>query len=146
MDTFTRNSMERSVNWTSPDPRTTILFNWSEEGKHKIVQTHLFSQKRTSGKMRRLRTNPQTSEKVNITNVWIFCLNLQAHSRSQRPRGLRHELSSLARTLGSRVRIPLKERISICVYSVYVFLFRYRPFVGLIPRPRSPTGCLKLRN
>jgi hypothetical protein len=36
------------------------------------------------------------------------------------PRGLRHELSSLARTLGSWVRIPLEAWMSVCVYSVFV--------------------------
>jgi hypothetical protein len=40
------------------------------------------------------------------------------NSRSQWPRGLRHELSSLARTLGSWVRIPLKAWMSVCLYSV----------------------------
>jgi hypothetical protein len=38
--------------------------------------------------------------------------------RSQWPRGLRHELSSLARALASWVRIPLKTWMSVCVYSV----------------------------
>jgi hypothetical protein len=33
---------------------------------------------------------------------------------------LRHELSSLARTLGSWVPIPLKAWMSVCVYSVFV--------------------------
>jgi hypothetical protein len=40
--------------------------------------------------------------------------------RSQWPRGLRHELSSLARTLGSCVRVPLEAWMSVCVYSVFV--------------------------
>jgi hypothetical protein len=40
--------------------------------------------------------------------------------QSQFPRGLRHELSSLALTLGSWVRIPLKAWMSACVYSVFV--------------------------
>jgi hypothetical protein len=42
--------------------------------------------------------------------------------RSQWPFGLRHELSSLARTLGSLVRIPLKASmfVYVCVYSVSV--------------------------
>jgi hypothetical protein len=44
------------------------------------------------------------------------------HSRSQLPRGLRHQLSSLARTLGSWVRISLKALMSVCVYSVCVVL------------------------
>jgi hypothetical protein len=40
--------------------------------------------------------------------------------RLQWPNGQRHELSSLARTLGSWVRIPLKIWISVCFYSVFV--------------------------
>jgi hypothetical protein len=40
--------------------------------------------------------------------------------QSQWPRGLRHELSSLSRTLGSWVRTPLKAWMSVCVYSVFV--------------------------
>jgi hypothetical protein len=42
--------------------------------------------------------------------------------RSQWPPRLRHELSSLAQTLGSWVRIPLKGTdVYVCVYSVFVF-------------------------
>jgi hypothetical protein len=43
--------------------------------------------------------------------------------RSQWPRGLRYELSSLARTLGSWFRIPLKAWMSVCgFFFVYVVL------------------------
>jgi hypothetical protein len=42
-------------------------------------------------------------------------------SRSQQPRGLRHELPSLARTLRSWVRIPLKAFMSVLCVSVFVF-------------------------
>jgi hypothetical protein len=50
--------------------------------------------------------------------------SLQWHkSRPQWPRGLSHELSSLARTQGSCVRISLKAWISMCIYSVCVVLF-----------------------
>jgi hypothetical protein len=41
-------------------------------------------------------------------------------SKSKWPRGLRHELSSPARTMGSGVRIPLKAWMFVCVYSVCV--------------------------
>jgi hypothetical protein len=41
-------------------------------------------------------------------------------SRSQWLRGLRHELSSLARKLGSCVRIPLEAWMSVCVYFMFV--------------------------
>jgi hypothetical protein len=43
-----------------------------------------------------------------------------SHCRSQRPLGLRHELSSPARTLGSWVRIALEALLSVCFYSVFV--------------------------
>jgi hypothetical protein len=43
-------------------------------------------------------------------------------SRPQWPRGLRHELSSLARILGSWVRMPLKSWTCVCVDSVSVVL------------------------
>jgi hypothetical protein len=43
---------------------------------------------------------------------------LYSYSPSQWPRGVRHELSLLARTLGSWVRIPLEAWMSACVYSV----------------------------
>jgi hypothetical protein len=36
------------------------------------------------------------------------------------PRGLGHELSSPAQTLGSWVRIPLVTWMFVCVYSVFV--------------------------
>jgi hypothetical protein len=37
--------------------------------------------------------------------------------RSRWPRGLRHELSSLARTLESWLRIPLKAWVSVCSFG-----------------------------
>jgi hypothetical protein len=55
--------------------------------------------------------------------------------RSRWPRGLRHEMSSPARTLGSWVGIP---RMDVYFYSVFM--------CGQIPRPRSPTDCVRLRN
>jgi hypothetical protein len=45
---------------------------------------------------------------------------LTAELRHGLPRGLRHELSSPAQTLGSWVRIPLKAWMSVCVYSVFM--------------------------
>jgi hypothetical protein len=42
--------------------------------------------------------------------------------RPQWPRGLGQELSSLAQTLGSLVRIPLKACVSVCLYSICVVL------------------------
>jgi hypothetical protein len=68
-----------------------------------------------------------------LSNVWSPC-----------PRGLRHELSSPAQTLGSWVRIPLEGWMSVCVYSVLVLpCVQVAASDGLIPRPRSPTDCIK---
>jgi hypothetical protein len=61
--------------------------------------------------------------------------------RSQWPRGLRRVVASTARTLGSRVRILFGAWMRVRVFLCCVFLSRYRPCVGLIPRPRSPTKC-----
>jgi hypothetical protein len=57
-------------------------------------------------------------------------------SRSQWPRGLRHELFPLARTLGSWVRIPLKGWMFVCVYSVCigsVLATGWSPIQGVLP-------------
>jgi hypothetical protein len=50
----------------------------------------------------------------------MFYLTLHDIGRSQWPRGLRHEMSSPARTLQSWVWIPLKASICISVSSVFV--------------------------
>jgi hypothetical protein len=50
----------------------------------------------------------------------IFSVYWKSSCRSQWPRGLRHELSSPARTLGSWVRIQLKARTFVCDYSVCI--------------------------
>jgi hypothetical protein len=69
-------------------------------------------------------------------------------SRSQRPRCLRHELSSFARTVGSWVQIPLKAWVSVCIYSVFV-LFCVQ--VVALRRANPPSKefyrlCIGLRN
>jgi hypothetical protein len=48
----------------------------------------------------------------------VLGVTINSLCRSQWPCGLRYELSSLARTLGSWVRIPLKASVSVCVYCV----------------------------
>jgi hypothetical protein len=54
------------------------------------------------------------------TTVVCMCFSLAYGTlcRSRWPRGLRYELSSLARTLGSWVRIPLEAWLS--VFSAFV--------------------------
>jgi hypothetical protein len=69
---------------------------------------------------------------------------MHKQGRSQWPRGLRHEMFSLARTLGSCARIPLKAWMSVlCVFILCLCsVCKQRPCDGLIPRPRSPTDCV----
>jgi hypothetical protein len=59
------------------------------------------------------------------TSVWLcgrafFLQEIPLRSRSQWPRGLRHEMSSPAWTLGSWVRFTLEEWMFVCVYAVFV--------------------------
>jgi hypothetical protein len=48
-------------------------------------------------------------------------LKLGFPQANQWPRGLRHELTSLARTLGSWGRIPLREWMSVCAFILYLY-------------------------
>jgi hypothetical protein len=59
---------------------------------------------------------------VNIQTFYTFYIYIYIYipCPSQWPRGLTHELSSLARKLRSGVRIPLKAWMSVCIYSVFV--------------------------
>jgi hypothetical protein len=62
-------------------------------------------------------------------------------------RGVRHEMSSPALTLGLWVRITLKSLMFVYGYSVCVLsCVRYWPCDWLILRPRRPTDSLKARN
>jgi hypothetical protein len=51
---------------------------------------------------------------------WVIAHQTKAIDHSGRPRGLRHEPSSPARTLRSWVRIPYEAWMSACVYSEFV--------------------------
>jgi hypothetical protein len=62
-----------------------------------------------------LRYNLQLDSSV-LSNLGVW----YPKRRSQYPRGLRHEPSSPAPTLGSWVQILLQAGMSVCVYSVFV--------------------------
>jgi hypothetical protein len=76
-----------------------------------------------------------------VTFTLVPCLayysTLKMEDRSHWPSSLRHELSSLAGTLGSWVRIPLKAWMSVCVYSVFVLgsglSTGWSPVQGVLP-------------
>jgi hypothetical protein len=65
------------------------------------------------------RRNLSSENSVNFT-FFDLIRPVTGGSPSQWPRSLRHELSSLSRTLGSWFRIPLNAWMSVCVYSVFV--------------------------
>jgi hypothetical protein len=74
-----------------------------------------------------------------------FCCGNIHTGRSQWPRSLRHELSSIAWTLGSWVRIPLKAWTSVlCAFILCLCcsLCKERPCDGLIPCPRGTTDSV----
>jgi hypothetical protein len=92
-----------------------------------------------------LKENSHWSQVFLNTNreVWIA----EGQNRWSRwPRDLRHELFSLARTLGSWVRNLLKSWMSVCAFILCLCfsVCRRRPCDGLISRPRSPTVCVKM--
>jgi hypothetical protein len=64
---------------------------------------------------------------------------------TQWPRGLRRDLSSPARTLGSCVRIPLVAWTSVCVYSMLVlFCVSVEALRRADPRPRILTDYVQI--
>jgi hypothetical protein len=94
------------------------------------VLSVLFVQQRSDNYLFKEHANPLESvmftelsllrtPKQNFQNV-SFCDCITIQIRSQWPRGLRHELSSPAQTLGSWVWIPLEAWMCVCAYSVFV--------------------------
>jgi hypothetical protein len=78
-------------------------------------------------------------EAIRITKTF------NAKCRSQWPRSLRHELFSLARTLGSWVRIPPKAWMSVLcpfILCLVVLCVGRGLSDGLVPHPRSRTDCV----
>jgi hypothetical protein len=61
-----------------------------------------------------------TSFYCNINRAWCLLRGNEATCRSQWPRGMRHEMSSPARTLGSWVLISLKACMFVYVYFVFL--------------------------
>jgi hypothetical protein len=135
------------------DVRTSKETNKTHSNKNKRRQTVSFRQQLlnwgTATKMREGRHKHTHSiiilimkyncKYYNNIRTWnLICI--QFLCRSQWTHGVRHELSSSARTLGSWVRIPLEAWVSVCVYSVCVVLYVGRgsatgwsPIQGVLP-------------
>jgi hypothetical protein len=77
---------------------------------------------------------------------WIISkliLGREVIRRSQWLRGLRHELSSFFRTLGSWFESHSRHgRLCAFILCFCCSVYRQRPCDTLIPRPRSPTDCV----
>jgi hypothetical protein len=80
-------------------------------------------------------------ETVRYSHNYLIYLREESLCRSQWPRGLWHELSSPARTLGLWVRNTLKA----WMYVFILCLYMWQPSDGLISRPRSPAECLRIK-
>jgi hypothetical protein len=67
---------------------------------------------------------PPLTEALFLTTYFIYICDdtIGGSGRSEWPRGLRHELSSLARKLGSWIQIPLNAWMSVCLFCVCVVL------------------------
>jgi hypothetical protein len=62
-------------------------------------------------------------QEISSLKQFVFSIFIETGApsyRSQSRRGLRHELSSPAQTMGLWARIPLEAWMSVCVYSVFV--------------------------
>jgi hypothetical protein len=102
MNTFiSRRKWDNKQNWNNKDKMFLVKSKQSKWNFKKVIQLI-----------------PPTTLAAR-SKAWTVFARSDA-SRSQWPRGLRHELSSPPQTLGSCVRIPLEAWMSVCVYSVFV--------------------------
>jgi hypothetical protein len=78
----------------------------------------------SSGRLFQCVTSDVTRSSLNQTRNLLPAMMISYYAmggrRSQWPRGLMHEMSSTARTLGSWVRIPLEAQMPLWAYSVFV--------------------------
>jgi hypothetical protein len=88
-------------------------------GGYRIVRTGYPSTVSVSTRDRARGTQQYLSDSSRLQGTEFINL-MTPDGRLQWPRGLRHELSSPARSLGSWVRIPLKAWMFVCAYSVFV--------------------------
>jgi hypothetical protein len=91
------------------------------------------------------RNSGKSTDEINNNNAVGISDTSSASAWSQWPRGLRHVQSSTARTMESWVWIPLEACMCVHVFLCCAVLRRWWPCDGLIPRPRSPTKCPKIK-
>jgi hypothetical protein len=94
--------------------------------RSKIYRGHMHHAMRYAGVEDLIKVCTRWSWAILMIMVVIFSLsfNLCSHNdvtaKHSGLRGLRHELSSLAQTLGSWVRIPLKAWMSVCAFILFL--------------------------
>jgi hypothetical protein len=111
--------------WYNNNNNNLILYLSTCWAQQPVAKCKVITNTNNSTKINTRIKQTKTKKKRSVKFVYIctrVSINIRrfTNNRSQWPRGLRHELSSPARTLGSQVRIPLKSWIYVCVYSVFV--------------------------
>jgi hypothetical protein len=94
----------------------------SYRSQSRRIETAEFASNQTSMYARQARLVSET-DNMRLVPPMGECLKYKFHnceSRSQSLRGLRHEMSSPARTLGSWVRIPFKAWMCLCLFCVSI--------------------------
>jgi hypothetical protein len=96
-----------------------LSFRWTHLPKVPHISGRLSERQTYSPLTWTAEENPLRRKKQAFFLHYLLSFILRRR-RSQWPRGLRHELSSPAQTLGSWVRIPLEAWMSVCIYTVFV--------------------------
>jgi hypothetical protein len=127
------------------DERTYISLNVTTENPHGVLNSGPL----IKGRCCNHETNCATSKFLFGSLLHKIIETRRPLIRSQRPRGLRHEMSSSAWTLGSWVRIPLEAWMFACVYSVSVLsrvgrglATGWSPVQGVLPTVYKRLGKL----
>jgi hypothetical protein len=93
---------------------TDLLMKWSRNNYLQFAGRYQCLPIRCSGR-----------QKTAQWTLYIICAGNTTDCHSQWPRGLRNKLSSLARTLGSWIRIPLKAWMFVCVCLFCICIVLY---------------------
>jgi hypothetical protein len=114
------------------DPKNRFLHTRCNVRRHRVVY-----EKRVRSVKVRLTLYNASHLPLRCSIVSSTCLG-----RPQWPHDITNLWSRTVPTLGSWVRIVLQTWMRVRVFLYCAVLCRWRPCVGPIPHPRSPTSCL----